>query len=68
MRQVTTMLGELLKIFPRYEFEKFEKQYRSNHYTKYFTGWQQLITLLYAQISGHDSLRVIQTSLRVHAQ
>ena len=68
MRQVTTMLGELLKIFPRYEFEKLEKQYQSNHYTKYYTGWQQLITLLYAQICGHDSLRGIQTSLGVHYQ
>jgi hypothetical protein len=68
MRQVTTMLGELLKIFPRYEFEKLEKQYQSNHYTKYYTGWQQLITLLYAQICGHDSLRGIQTSLGVHSQ
>jgi len=33
MKQVTTILGELLKIFPRYEFEKLEKQYQSNHYT-----------------------------------
>ena len=68
MKQVTTLLGELLKIFPRYEFEKLEKQYQSNHYTKYYTGWQQLITLLFAQICGHDSLRAIQTSLGVHAQ
>ncbi len=68
MKQVTTILGELLKIFPRYEFEKLEKQYQSNHYTKYFTGWQQLITLQYAQIVGHDSLRAIQTSLGVHYQ
>ena len=68
MKQVTTMLSELLKIFPRYEFEKLEKQHQSNHYTKYFTGWQQLITLSYAQIVGHDSLRGIQTSLGVHAQ
>ena len=66
MNQVTTMLGELVKIFPRYEFEKLEKQHQSNHYTKYYTGWQQLITLLYAQIGGHDSLRGIQTSLGVH--
>ena len=63
MKQVTTMLGELLKIFPRYEFEKLEKQHQSNHYTKYFTGWQQLITLLYAQIVGHDSLRGIKKAL-----
>ena len=56
-RQVTTILGELLKIFPKYEFEKLEHQHQSYHYTKCYTGWQQLITLLYAQIAGHDSLR-----------
>ena len=48
--------------------KKLEKQHQSNHYTKYFTGWQQLITLSYAQIVGHDTLRGIQTSLGVHAQ
>lgn len=67
MRQVTTILGELLRIFPRYEFEKLEKQYQSNRYTKYFNGWQQLVTLLFAQIDGHDSLRGIETSLGVHS-
>ena len=67
MKQVTTILGELLKIFPRYEFEKLESMYQSNHYTKYYTGWQQFITLLYSQIGGHDSLRSIATSLGVHS-
>ena len=67
MRQITTIMGKLLKILPIYEFEKLEKQYRSNHYTKYYTGWQQLVTLLFAQIAGHDSLRAIQTSLGVHS-
>ena len=68
MRQVTTILGELLKIFPRYEFEKLEKQHQSNRYTKYYTGWQQLVTLLFAQIGGLDSLRGIETSLGMHSQ
>ena len=67
MRQITTIMGELLKILPRYEFEKLEKQHRSNHYTKYYTGWQQLVMLLYSRIAGHDSLRAIQTSLGVHS-
>ena len=57
---------ELLKLFPRYEFEKLEKKYHGNYYTKYFTGWQQLITLLFAQAGGKDSLRDIETSLSVH--
>lgn len=66
MRQVNTIMSELLRIFPRYEFEKLEKAYKGNYYTKYFTGWQQLIVLLFAQIGGKDSLREIETSLTVH--
>jgi hypothetical protein len=60
-------MAELLRIFPRYEFEKLEKQHLGNHYTKYFTGWQQLIVLLFSQIGGKDSLREIETSLNVHS-
>jgi hypothetical protein len=65
MRQNNTIMGELLRIFPRYEFEKLEKEHNGNYYTKYFTGWQQLITLLFAQVGGKDSLREIETSLNV---
>ena len=66
MRQVTTIMAELLRIFPRYEFEKLESKHNSNCYTKYFTGWQQLIVLLFSQIGSKDSLREIETSLNVH--
>ncbi len=66
MRQINTIMSELLRIFPRYEFEKLQKEYKGNYYTKYFTGWQQLIVLLFAQIGGKDSLREIETSLSVH--
>lgn len=66
MRQINTIMLELLKIFPRYEFENLEKQYKGNYYTKYFTGWQQLIVLMFSQICGKDSLREIETSLNMH--
>jgi hypothetical protein len=59
-------MAELLRIFPRYKFEKLEARYRGNYYTKYFTGWQQLIVLLFSQVGGKDSLREIETSLSVH--
>jgi len=65
-RQVNTIMSELLKIFPRYEFEKLESSHLSNHYIKYFSGWQQLIVLLFAQSGHKDSLREIETSLKVH--
>jgi hypothetical protein len=41
-------------------------QYSGNRYTKYFDGWQQLIVLLFVQAVQKDSLREIETSLRVH--
>jgi len=43
-----------------------ETQRQSNHYIKYFSGWQQLIVLLFAQAGYKDSLREIETSLKVH--
>jgi len=58
-------MTELLKIFPRYEFEKLERTHSGNYYTKYFTGWQQLIVLLFAQAGYKDSLREIETALKV---
>ena len=65
-RQINTIMTELLKIIPRYEFDKLERQHKSNYYTKYFTGWQQLLVLLFAQAGNKDSLREIETSLKVH--
>jgi hypothetical protein len=62
-RPLGQIQGELLRYFPRYQFEKLEQQYQSNHYTKYYTGWHQFVTLLFAQIGGHNSLRGIEISL-----
>lgn len=65
-RQVNTIMVQIasgLRIFPRYEFEKLTSRHLSNHYTKYFSGWQQLIVLLFAQAGYKDSLREVETVL-----
>lgn len=59
-----TIYSQLLQLLPRHQFEALVKRYASDRYVKYFTCWQQLITLLYAQIRSKDSLRDIETSLR----
>ncbi|MCF7824684.1 MAG: DUF4372 domain-containing protein [Candidatus Marinimicrobia bacterium] len=59
-------MSELLRLFPRYEFEKLENRYNANHYARCFGGWQQLLVLLFAQAGRKDSLRDIETSLSVH--
>lgn len=63
MNKVYTIFAELLKLCPRYHFEKAVERYQGDRYVKIFTTWQQYITLLYSQITQKDSLRDIETGL-----
>jgi hypothetical protein len=53
----------MLHLIPRHKFENIVERYKGDRYVKYFTSWQQFITLLYAQIRGKDSLRDIIAGL-----
>lgn len=66
MAYTTTVFNQLLDFLPRYDFESFVNQYNADKYTKKLSCWQQLICLLYAQATGKESLRDIETSLKVH--
>jgi putative transposase len=54
--------AELLKEFPRGEFDRAVKEHSGNHYRKSFDCWQQMVMMLYAQLSGASSLRVLESS------
>jgi len=68
MAHNNTVFNELLQLLPRHEFEKAVSARNGDRYVKYFTCWQQFITLLYAQIRSKDSLRDISASLNAQAQ
>ena len=67
MSQYTTILNEVSNLLPRHEFEKLVKQHECDRYVKKFTSWNQLITMIYAQASGKQSLRDIQQALEVNS-
>ena len=46
-----------------YLCEKIVKKSGGDRYCKHFTAWKQFLTLLFAQISGKDSLREIENAL-----
>ncbi|MGC8979716.1 DUF4372 domain-containing protein [Caldisericum sp.] len=50
MSQLNTVLNELLQIVPRYKFDSLVSEYKNDRYVKYYTTWQQFITLLYARM------------------
>lgn len=63
MPKLGTIYSELLKLFPRYRFEKSVERYQGDRYVKRFSTWQHFITILYSQIKQKDSLRDIESGL-----
>jgi hypothetical protein len=64
MPNATTVLQQLLHILPENRFESFVGQHKADRYVKTFSCKNQLCTLVYAQATGKDSLRGIETGLR----
>jgi len=60
MYQMQTLVG-------RHQFEGIVKSMNGNRYVKYFTCWQQFTVMLFAQISGKDSLREMQNAFLAQA-
>jgi hypothetical protein len=62
----TTIFNQLLHFVPKERFQSFVGQHQADRYTKSLTTWNQFVVLLYAQATGKDSLREIETGLRTH--
>lgn len=67
MPHFNTIYNQLLHLIPRHQFDNFVRRHEGDYYVKYFTCWQQFITLLYARIRNKDSLRDIELSLRAQS-
>jgi hypothetical protein len=63
MPRLGTIFSELLRLCPRYQFDKAVEQRQGDRYVKTFTTWQQFITMLYSQVKQKDSLRDIESGL-----
>jgi len=68
MSHYTTVLNEMLHLLPRHRFETLVKSHGADRYVKRFNCWHQLVTLLYAQSSGKQSLRDIQHGLEANCE
>jgi hypothetical protein len=65
MHNPTTVLQQLLVLLPEQEFETFVGQHDADRYTKSYSCWNQLTTMLYAQATEKDSLRDIEQGLSI---
>ena len=65
MHNSTTVLQQLLALLPEQEFQTFVGQHNADRYVKTYSCRNQLTVMLYAQITRKDSLRDIETGLRI---
>lgn len=65
MFRITTF-HEILKGLPRGAFDQLVKKHNADKYSKKFGHWDQLIAMLYAQLSGTPGLRPLETAFNGH--
>jgi hypothetical protein len=58
------VFAQLFDLVPMHEFHRCVKRYRGNFHCRRFTCYDQFLCLAFAQLTGKESLRDIETCLR----
>jgi hypothetical protein len=63
MVKTASLFSQLLRHVPRIEFASLVRKHGAERYAKGFDSWTHFVAMLFAQVSGADSLRVICNGL-----
>lgn len=67
MNHFNTIYRQILALLPKDRFDSAVRGFRADRYVKKFSTWSQFLANLFAQISGKDSLRDIETALKTRS-
>jgi len=67
MAHCSTVLSQIVRIFPRHEFLTLANKYHVGQKFRSFSRWTQFVALLTAQLTGRDSLRDIVDNMSAQA-
>jgi len=59
LNRVCSIFSQLLKLFPRLEFEALVQQHKGERHARGFSCWDQFVAMLFCQLGGAQSLREI---------
>jgi len=68
MHHNNTILGQMLKMFSRYEFQESVIETGAEYHARGFTSWNHFVAMLFGQLSGQDSLRTIEAGLATQSK
>ena len=57
------IFSQLVEFLPQRVFDAIVMKYEGNKYVKHFTCWNQLLVMMFGQLSNRDSLRDLVTCL-----
>ena len=63
MSNNSTIIGQLLQMISRYEFQNAVSETKSEYHSRGFSSWNHFVSMLFAQFAGHDSLRGVEAGL-----
>ena len=67
MNQGKYVFTQVAEFLPQRTFDRIVKEYSGNRYVKHFTCWNQLLCMMFGQLSGQDSLRDLLVSITPHS-
>ena len=67
MHEGRIVFSQLLDHFPKHEFDKCVQRYAGNWRVRGFSCFDQFLSMAFAQLTGRESLRDIETCLRAMA-
>jgi len=67
MAHCNTVFHQMLKLFPRHEFEVLAKEHHTGQKFRAFNRWTQFGAMMLGQLTGRLSLRDIVSNMRVQA-
>lgn len=66
MNQDRYVFSQLTAFLDRSKFNRIVSKYKGDHYVKHFTCWNQLLAMMFGQLSNRVSLRYLIVALDAH--
>jgi hypothetical protein len=66
MNQGKYVFAQIADFLPSRVFDRCVDNYSGNHYVKHFKCWNQLLCMMFGQLSGRESLRDLLTTISAH--
>ncbi len=67
MNQGKYVFAQIVEFLPQRIFDRMVDSYEGNKYVRHFTCWNQLLCMVFGQLTNRDSLRDLMVALDAHS-